>query len=161
MTYYHDNLLELAEHLARLEPGRPKESTLRRAVSTAYYAVFHALAFLCADELVGYNRPWEAFTPIYRTLDHSAARKLFERARSKNLYGEEVADIGGAFIDLQEQRHRADYDPQPLGLTRNGALELIDKARKTILAIPSLPVEKKRMLAIQLIANPRRGGGNP
>ena len=33
--------------------GRPRETNLRRAVSTAYYALFHGLAECCADMLVG------------------------------------------------------------------------------------------------------------
>lgn len=150
-----DSLLELSEQLARLESGRPKEATLRRAISTAYYAVFHALAYLCADTLVGISRPWEAFTPIYRTLDHAGARKMFERDRSGALLGSEVVEIGRIFVHLQEQRHKADYDPQPLGISRRSTLELIDKAREAISAINALPGDKKRLLASHLVAKSR------
>jgi uncharacterized protein (UPF0332 family) len=46
-----ERLLALAEELA---DKSGKSLTLkRRAVSTAYYAVFHTLAKLCADELLG------------------------------------------------------------------------------------------------------------
>ncbi len=38
---FADDLLEQAYHLASLETGDPKQSSLRRAVSTAYYALFH------------------------------------------------------------------------------------------------------------------------
>ena len=31
--------------------GRPRQSDLKRAISTAYYALFHALALMCADIL--------------------------------------------------------------------------------------------------------------
>jgi hypothetical protein len=41
----HDDLLELAEHLARREAKRPKQTSLGGAISAAYYAVFHALAY--------------------------------------------------------------------------------------------------------------------
>ena len=40
---YPEDLLEQANHLARREPKRPKQASLRRAVSTAYYALFHLL----------------------------------------------------------------------------------------------------------------------
>ena len=40
---YCDDLLELAEQLANLEPADPRQACLRRAVSTAYYALFHLL----------------------------------------------------------------------------------------------------------------------
>lgn len=43
MSLHHD-LLEQARHLARREPLRPSQASLRRSVSAAYYAVFHLLA---------------------------------------------------------------------------------------------------------------------
>lgn len=42
MTLHHD-LLEQAEHLAKRETKKPKQASLRRAVSSAYYALFHLL----------------------------------------------------------------------------------------------------------------------
>ncbi|MBS1874595.1 MAG: hypothetical protein JSU00_15375 [Acidobacteria bacterium] len=38
-----EDLLEQADHLARWDWKHPKQASLRRAVSTAYYAVFHML----------------------------------------------------------------------------------------------------------------------
>ena len=38
-----DDLLEQAQHLAMRDPKRPRQASLRRAVSTAYYALFHLL----------------------------------------------------------------------------------------------------------------------
>jgi hypothetical protein len=39
----HEHLLEQAVTLARLDARRPKQANLRRAISTAYYALFHLL----------------------------------------------------------------------------------------------------------------------
>ena len=39
----HGDLLEQAGRLARQEPRKPKQASLRRAVSAAYYALFHLL----------------------------------------------------------------------------------------------------------------------
>src|SRR5208337_2257920 len=41
----HAELLDQAEQLAQLDPRRPKQANLRRAVSSAYYALFHLLAW--------------------------------------------------------------------------------------------------------------------
>ena len=41
----HADLLEQAEQLAQLDPRRPKQANLRRAVSSAYYALFHLLTW--------------------------------------------------------------------------------------------------------------------
>ena len=39
----YDDLLEQARILAKLDVKKPKQANLRRAVSSAYYAVFHFL----------------------------------------------------------------------------------------------------------------------
>jgi len=38
----HADLLDQAEHLAQLDQRRPKQASLRRAVSSAYYALFQS-----------------------------------------------------------------------------------------------------------------------
>ncbi len=150
----YDDLLELADHLARREIRRPKQASLRRAISTAYYAVFHALAYLCADELVGWNKPWEVFTPIYRALDHSAARKLFVQDRNGETYGEDVAEIGRIFVVLQQQRYAADYDPE-FSSSREKTLELVRLARQAVEAMLRLNADKQLLLAVHLIGRRR------
>ena len=40
---YPNDLLEQAWHLAKREKRKPRQASLRRAVSTAYYALFHHL----------------------------------------------------------------------------------------------------------------------
>lgn len=150
-----DDLLDLAEHLARRDRGRPKHVSLKRAISSAYYALFHALAFLCADQLVGWGRPWNAFTPIYRSLDHGTAKKLLEKNRAERAFGPEVADIGKTFAFLQEWRPTADYDPGPWELGRTETLQFIDMARQAVQALRALPSETKLLLAVHLVARPR------
>jgi uncharacterized protein (UPF0332 family) len=155
-----DDLFDLADHLARREVGRPKHVSLRRAISTAYYGVFHAIAKLCADELVGWSKAWEAYTPIYRTLDHSAARRLFVSGRIETIYGEEIAELGRLFIMLQQARYTADYDPspRPFPISRQEALELIARARQAVRAIREISAEKRErrlLLAVHLIARQR------
>ena len=39
----HGDRLAQARHLVTKEPQRPKQASLRRAVSSAYYAQFHLL----------------------------------------------------------------------------------------------------------------------
>lgn len=151
----HDDLLELADYLAHREPGRPKQVSLRRAIATAYYAVFHALAFLCADTLVGWSKAWQSVTPIYRSLDHATAKRLFDRDRDGAIFGDQVAAIGRIFNLLQEARHTADYDPQPLSLSREETLELIDHAREAVQTTRTIPAEKRLLLAVHLIAKQR------
>ena len=37
------DLLDQADHLVNMDGANPKQASLRRAVSTAYYALFHLL----------------------------------------------------------------------------------------------------------------------
>lgn len=148
----HDDLLDLAEQIARLDSGRPRRVSLRRAVSTAYYALFHSLAYLCADKLVGMRKPPAVFAPISRTVDHGRSRTVFKELIAQ---GGDVALIGGAFIKLQEHRHTADYDPEIFRLNRADTVDLIDETRKAMVLITALSPEDGLRLATQLIARRR------
>ena len=58
--------------------GRPRQTELRRAVSAAYYALFHTLANSCATTLVGStraNRDQTAWRQTYRSLEHGHAQR--------------------------------------------------------------------------------------
>lgn len=150
-----DDLLALADDLAKRETGRPKQASLRRAVGTAYYAVFHALAKMCADQLVGTTKPWDVYTPIYRAINHAAARKVFSSVRKDHGDGAAVAAIGVTFSSLHEKRLEADYDPEPFSHTRQEVKDLIQEARNAIEAINSLPPETKLRLAVQFVTKTR------
>jgi len=117
--------------------------------------VFHALAFLCAETLVGWSKSWQAVTPVYRSLDHGGAKRLFERDRSGAVFGEDIAVVGEIFVALQRARHTADYDPQPLLLGRGETIELIGRARQAVQTMGAIPSETRLLLAAHLIARQR------
>lgn len=144
------DLLELAEHLSQREAGRPKQVSLRRAVSTAYYAVFHSLAHICAHELIGDSKPWNVYTPIYRLLDHGTAKRYFKRSDTAAA----LSPIGNTFILLQEARHAADYDPEP-SFGRHQVRELCAQARFAVDTLGALSPEAKLFLAVGLIGKAR------
>jgi hypothetical protein len=150
-----NDLLELADHLATREARRPKQASLRRAVSSAYYALFHGLAALCAEALVGWSKPWAVFTPVYRSLDHGSAKRLFERDREGKVLGADVAKIGRVFASLQQARYIADYDPEPFPYGRQETQELIDQARQAVVSIGRLSPETRLKLAVGLIVKQR------
>ena len=68
MALHHD-LLAQAKDLANLEPTRPKQVSLRRAVSSAYYALFHLLVDCGSTRLAG-----PANTPLGEEVNHGAHR---------------------------------------------------------------------------------------
>ena len=136
-----DDLLFQAGHLASLDPRRPKQANLRRAVSSAYYAIFHFLS----DEVVRLlipTSPSELATHARRALGHTPMRKVCEAvvdgrlARGKEQllpvgFSAEFRQIAKAFVDLQEARHLADYD---LGSPHDRASVLlsVEQAREAI-----------------------------
>ena len=63
--------LENARLLATHDRRRPGRLRCGARCRPAYYAVFQALCAMCADTLVGSSKPWEAFTPVFRALEHS------------------------------------------------------------------------------------------
>ena len=104
-----DELLEDARHLAEKGIAENRPSCIRRAVSTAYYTVFHLLVedFVSSWPFID-QRPRPA-----RMFDHKKMRDAaFTPANEKNPTGSEAAliDVKTAFRQLQADRHRADYD---------------------------------------------------
>lgn len=107
-----DGLIATARGLIADETS-PRDARLRRAVSTAYYAMFHALARDCADSLVGSDaavRPGRAWVEVYRGLDHGTSKDGCEKAKGVD-FPEEVKEFAAAFTKLQELRHLCDHDP--------------------------------------------------
>lgn len=149
-----EDLLVLAEELANRDSGRPRQISLRRAVATAYYAVFHALAKMCADQLIGTTKSWTIYTPIYRSVDHSAARKVLREARNQTS-DPTITAIALVFIKLHDARIAADYVPEPFAFSRQEIRDLIQEARGAVAAIDALPQETKLRLAVQFVTKTR------
>jgi hypothetical protein len=74
---FPNDLLEQALHLANREPKRPKQASLRRAVSTAYYALFHLLSIETAKN---WKRKDERQT-VARMLGHKPMSDACDRKR--------------------------------------------------------------------------------
>lgn len=120
-----DHLFEQATKLVAPPPaGAPRQADLRRAISTAYYAVFHYLLTAGADEFVGRtSRATPRYALVYRSVDHRSVRLLCDEAKKMNLpakyskylppngLGPNIQAFATALVDLQEKRHSADYDP--------------------------------------------------
>jgi hypothetical protein len=124
-------------------PGRPRTAQLRRAVSTAYYAVFHELVVQATVALCG-NDPQGAAArhQAARWFTHSDLRVLAKATTSAGGAARAVASVLGSphqdlarlvdlFVALQSERYRADYDHE-YSITRSAALSLIDDAGDAI-----------------------------
>ena len=74
MTLHHD-LLDAASHLATRETRKPKQASLRRAVSAAYYALFHLLVADGAKRLSP-AKPDGLSLVIQRAFNHGEMRNV-------------------------------------------------------------------------------------
>lgn len=147
--------LELAR---KLLDEQPRSAGLRRrAVSTAYYAVFHTIARVCADEIAAdHDRSSDEYTMVYRSLEHAGVRKaLTEGPLAKDA---RLRRIGEAFVLLQEERLKADYMPPVAGVIElSKALELLAEAEFVVEDLEALPPETRQTLVIRLlIKDPKR-----
>jgi uncharacterized protein (UPF0332 family) len=149
-------LLEAAETL--LEGNKRSTAFRRRAISSAYYAVFHAIVKLCADYVTrSAKRNSQEYLRAYRALDHAPLKEAFSRSPLKD--SPMLSDLGTAVVTLQAERHRADYLPPQDGLfTYERARELIDIARQAVKQIESIKPsqEECRILALSLLFKERK-----
>lgn len=116
----HEGLIALARDLVRHgRRGPPSDARLRRAVSTAYYAMFHVLAREGADQMMRRASRTElprAWAQVYRSLEHGRVRAVCaaSNSRIKNAYRrfpDPIRGFGDSFVQLQAKRHEADYSP--------------------------------------------------
>jgi len=99
-----DDLLSVADDLVSANIGKPRQSSLRRAVSTVYYAMFHCLARCCADTLIGSSgadRSKPAWRQVYRALDHGFAKNSCRNQEFIKKFPKDIEDFANSFVSMQ------------------------------------------------------------
>lgn len=149
-------MVEALLRLARSLSEAPSTARRRRAVSTAYYAVFHRLAKLCLDQVQGADDDMtdDERERVYRALEHGSLKNAMQhpdiagRARLKHIANDIVA--------LQSARNQADYLPPKAGLfPPRECLDLVVRAEKVVTALDELAPSDRRLLAIHLLFKKR------
>ncbi len=149
------DLLATARRLARASPSRPRQSDLKRAVSTACYALFPGLAKDAADVLVGVgnDRPDAAWAQAYRALDRGAAKTACGQVHNLR-FPPGIRSVADTFVILQQSRHDADYAPNHR-LTRGEALAAIELAEQALNDLRQAARRDRKALAILLLLRRR------
>jgi len=149
-------MIEAAELLLR--DGSASSAFRRRAVSTAYYAVFHALAKQCADFLTrSAPRRSDEYERVYRALEHGPLKQAFLQSPLKD--NRLLSEIGQSVVRLQAERFRADYMPPIAGVFSSAqAEELVGLGRETVKEIEALRAgpDNARLLATALMFTGKR-----
>ena len=157
---FADDLLKQAYHLATKERKNPKQASLRRAVSTAYYALFHLLI----DEAVGHWSIARQRSILARTFEHGKMKGVCEE-HVKNFYrakeppdGLQLKNVAQTFVILQQQRHIADYDNGFHWSRTNaiGQIDLVAEALKDWRAIRATDSAQDYLLSLFLPKQPRQ-----
>lgn len=147
------DLIAQAESLAKISRGKPKQANLRRSVSAAYYAVFHALCLSNANAIVGSTakRPEAAWLQVYRATDHGKAKSNCKSAQQMS-FSQDIKDFANEFISLQEQRHRADYSPDSSShFAKHEVLTAISSARAAVDAIGRASLADRLAFAVHVL----------
>ncbi|WP_062352277.1 hypothetical protein [Herbidospora yilanensis] len=147
-----EEYLHLADLIAgrAAGPGRPRTAHLRRATSTAYYAVFHELVGQGARRVAGTGQEDHRHT-ISRWYAHGNFRQTarwVEAITTKKSVPEgvrrllgpndhvdpDLAALSESFSELQQARHAADYDPE-YNAIRADTLGHVTRAKTAVEAI--------------------------
>jgi hypothetical protein len=159
------HFFERATRLAASQSsGPPRQVDLRRAISDAYYGIFHATLAAAADQYVGASkRPTSGYLLVYRSISHGSLRELCSEVMKPALprslirhvppcgFGLDLRAYAEGVLELQEKRISADYDPQKR-YRRWDAVATIAAAQRALTHTPE--AEREAFLAL-LVFKPR------
>jgi uncharacterized protein (UPF0332 family) len=146
----YNDLIAQARKLAKSSNGRPGQVDLRRAISSSYYACFHALAKSNADLLIGTNKDTKsAWIQTYRALEHGAAKTACIQTGNAG-FSRDLIYFSSVFVDMQEERHRADYDPL-VRFRRTEVILRIVGAEEAIAVFYAADILERRRFAAHVI----------
>ena len=161
------DLLAQARRLVHSDPRRPRQTSLRSAVYSAYYALFHLLV----GEAVRVVIPGKAgqVRHLRRTLSRcfehrtmaSAARAFAGQGKSAwvgnaGAIPPELAEVARTFVDLQEARHLADYDKLGPRFTRSASIARVAQCERAFTAWASVrSTTAARAFLLALLFKPR------
>lgn len=154
-------LIELARAIAQNPlPDDPHDTHLRRAISSAYYAMFHCLAESCASLIAGAypdDVSESAWTQAYRALDHSMVPNK-TRNRNRQIFDQfspAVKNFANKLAEMKAKRESADYNPTET-FTYADVITDIDKASAAIDEFEKIPETERRSFAIFILLIIRR-----
>ena len=139
------SLIDSADHAVN-NPSQagPSREAIHRAISTAYYAVFHAINASNAGIQHGFptdQAKAQAWTDTYRRMRHNSASRcirqhLFHLTQDARL-------LANCFINLKVARETADYDPNQT-MTAAEAHYWTGQARAALNALQAMTAADRR-----------------
>ena len=160
------NLLRVAEASAQGAAnagiGRPLQEELKRAVSTAYYALFLHLCETTANLMIGALRPEPgrraAWQRMYRVLQHGATRNKCRNVTEMRQFPSGIQDFANRLVMVQDARHNADYDPFSK-YTRQDVSDIIKEVQDAISVFDATSRQDRLNFIAYLLASERNRRG--
>ncbi len=162
-----DHLFEQADKLVTPPVGRPRQVDLRRAISGAYYGLFHFAMTSIADQFVGKTqRATNRYALLYRAVQHKTLKEVCDETIKPTVgrryaayfpvggFGPEIQAFAVSAASLQEKRHLADYDPMLRFVTSDAKLA-IEAARSAVENFSRADQEQQRAFLTLLLCQPR------
>ena len=162
MSLAPNELLQQADLL--VSRTTPTQADLRRAISSAIYAVFHFCLTAAADMVIGSSAPSTArYSHVYRSIDHKVLRGLcgqLGQTQPQNVaitpsssFGH-LQDFARLTASLYEQRILADYDPSRT-YSETEVRVVISDARQAIAWFTSCDDEQQKAFLTMLLFRQR------
>jgi uncharacterized protein (UPF0332 family) len=141
-----------------------RQTDLRRAISNAYYGLFHFALTAAADMVLGAaEQTTPRYALVYRSVDHARLRALCVQVSATNPQNVALVPVGGfgkiadfarITFNLYELRSLADYDPSR-SFTCDEARVAISEAREAIKMFQQGSVEQQQAFLMMLLFKQR------
>ena len=151
-------LIMIARQIPKINSSEtPINDELRKAISCAYYALFHALCNCVADQWTGLSeelRGNDAWVQAYRLLEHRKIKAACIKICNSKIFPQELKTVAQVFLIILSMRHRADYDPRSF-FSLDETIDAIDMVEETIRKLMNADAND-RMAFISFLAFPHR-----
>ena len=132
---------------------QPTQASIRRAISTAYYGMFHALLASNTDTLIGLPQNTidiAGWSRIYRNTQHRRTYDQMQRILNQDQpqFSAAVRVYAHTFCRLQRSRHSSDYDPLAGPFSIPYAQGLIDQAESATTDFLQVSASERAALAV-------------
>lgn len=152
-----EELISLARHILEQGSTKPSQTTLRRAVSTVYYALFHTLSKTGADLLVGKTKSFRsepAWRQVYQGLNHGPARKACEQKATMENFPQSIRKFGRVFVEMQQARSKADYNPHSK-FSKSVVAEQIARTQEAMKDFSEADVKEQKAFCVHVLFKSR------
>ena len=151
------SLIDVADTLLSVHTGRPRQANLKRAVSTIYLAMLHAMGRSNANSLVGTtgaDRSEAAWLQMYRSIEHGLAKAQCENTAVMSRFPAEIQIFAANFVELQKKRVKADYDPSSRFRLAD-VQQWLEIAKLDIARLEGMPMKHRRAFAVWVTTRKR------